>query len=89
MFNNVTDNAKIQNSSHPDVLFKDDIHEKLHIKFCKSILGVNRKSTNFAVLSELGRFPFYYNISMLDIQQSEYFFLGSSPRDSPFTSPGS
>ena len=31
----------------------------MHIKFAKFILGVNRKSTNFAVMSELGRFPFY------------------------------
>ena len=36
--------------------------ETLHIKFCKSILGVQKKSSNFAVLSELGRFPLYYQI---------------------------
>ena len=34
----------------------------MHIKFAKFILGVNRKSTNFAVMSELGRFPFYLDI---------------------------
>ena len=31
--------------------------EKLHLRFCKYILRVNSKSTNIAVLSELGRFP--------------------------------
>ena len=34
----------------------------MHIKFAKFILGVNRKNTNFAVMSELGRFPFYLDI---------------------------
>jgi hypothetical protein len=36
--------------------------EKLHIKFCKRVLGVHQKSTNFAVLSELGRFPIHYQM---------------------------
>ena len=35
---------------------KSDI-EKLHIKFCKRILGVHSKSTNLAVYAELGRTP--------------------------------
>jgi len=54
------------------VLKKDDISfdkiypnlfaDKLHIKFCKFILGVNKKATHFAVLSELGRFPLHFDI---------------------------
>ena len=50
----------------------DDIHlndcykyfqgETLHLIFCKSILGLNRKSVNHASLSELGRYPLYYDI---------------------------
>ena len=45
----------------------DQIHlnllcEKLHIKFSKFVLGVNKKATNFAVLSELGRFPIHFDI---------------------------
>ena len=36
--------------------------EMLHKKFCKFILGVHRKSTNIAVLSELGRLPLYFNV---------------------------
>ena len=36
--------------------------EKLHIHFCKYILGVSAKATNFAVMSELGRYPLYSRI---------------------------
>jgi hypothetical protein len=36
--------------------------EKLHQKFCKYILGVPSRTSNTAVLSELGRFPIYFNI---------------------------
>lgn len=34
----------------------------MHIKYCKAILGVHRKSTNFAVLFELCRNPLYHKI---------------------------
>jgi hypothetical protein len=36
--------------------------EKLHIKFNKCILGVNKRATNFATFSELGRFPLHFDI---------------------------
>jgi hypothetical protein len=36
--------------------------QKLHTKFCKFILGVHKKPTNFDVLAELGLFPLYYDI---------------------------
>ena len=36
--------------------------EKLHIHFCKFILGVHKKSSNFAVTSELARYPIQVNI---------------------------
>ena len=45
-----------------DKFFYNTEAEKLLIKFGKLILGVNRKSANFAVLSELGRYPFYLDI---------------------------
>jgi hypothetical protein len=32
--------------------------DKLHLKFCKFIFGVHKKSSDFAAMSELGRFPF-------------------------------
>ena len=33
--------------------------QNLHIKFCKHLMGVGKKSTNIAVISELGRYPMY------------------------------
>ena len=36
--------------------------EKLNIKFSKFILGVHKKSSNFAVLGDLGRYPLYITI---------------------------
>ena len=36
--------------------------EKLNIKFCKYILGVHKKASNYAVLGELGRYPLYISI---------------------------
>lgn len=41
---------------------KNFFSEKLHIHFCKYILGVHKRSSNFAVASELGRFPIQVNI---------------------------
>ena len=36
--------------------------EKLHIHFCKYILGVHKRSSNFAVFSELAHYPIQINI---------------------------
>jgi hypothetical protein len=36
--------------------------EKLHIKYCKRILGLSRKASNFGSKCELGRFPIMLNI---------------------------
>ena len=33
--------------------------DKLHIKFCKYVLGVKTQTSNFAVYGELGRFPLH------------------------------
>ena len=33
--------------------------ERLHLKFCKSILGVKLNTCNAAVYSELGRYPLF------------------------------
>ena len=45
----------------------DDVYgkfhcEKLHSRFCKFILGLPKRATNFAALSELGRFPLHFDI---------------------------
>jgi hypothetical protein len=36
--------------------------EAVHLRFCKSVLGVSKQTTNICVLSELGRLPILYNI---------------------------
>ena len=36
--------------------------ENIHVKFCKTVLGVRQSSSNVAVYGELGRYPIYINI---------------------------
>ncbi len=33
--------------------------ERIHLKFCKTILGVKRSTSNVGVYGELGRYPLY------------------------------
>jgi hypothetical protein len=51
----------MQNLSFDQIYCKQKA-ELLQQKFCKYILGLNKKSTYFAVLSELGRFPLHFNV---------------------------
>ena len=41
---------------------KNLVQEKLHIKMCKSFLGVNKRATNLAVMGEVGRYPLMIEI---------------------------
>ena len=45
-----------------DNIYSGSLCEKIHLKFCKFSLGVHKRTTNIAVLSELGRFPLHFNI---------------------------
>ena len=54
--------AKFRNGISFDEIFNNIEPEKLHLKFAKFVLGVHRKSSNFAVMSESGRFPYYIDI---------------------------
>ena len=38
---------------------RDDPLEKVHLKFCKNILGVHAKASNIAAYGELGRYPIF------------------------------
>ena len=38
------------------------LEDKVNIRFCKYVLGVNSKACNFAVISELGQFPMLISI---------------------------
>jgi hypothetical protein len=42
--------------------FSQPVIQSNHIKILKYILGVNRKTTNIAVMSELGRYPIYFSV---------------------------
>lgn len=35
--------------------------ENIHLKICKTILGVRKSTSNVAVYGELGRYPLYIN----------------------------
>ena len=35
--------------------------EKMHLKFCKAVLGVSKSTSSVAVYGELGRYPLYIN----------------------------
>ena len=55
--------SRFKNGNIPIDQFFSKLHcEKLHLKFCKFLLGVHKKSTNLAVQSELCRFPLHFDI---------------------------
>ena len=43
-------------------VFSNDFVEKSHMKYMKYILGVNKKASNIAIMSELGRYPNYFSV---------------------------
>ena len=42
-------------------IFENVLPEKVHTRFCKYILGVNKYASNIASKAELGRFPFAFS----------------------------
>lgn len=44
--------------------YTDNIADKYQISYLKYILGLNKKSSNLAVISETGRFPMYFSIGL-------------------------
>jgi hypothetical protein len=48
---------------------KNDIIERVHLKFCKLLLHVKTSTPNFMVYGELGRYPFCL-FQIYDIPQS-------------------
>jgi hypothetical protein len=36
--------------------------KRLHVKFCKYVLEVSRRSTNIAIAGELGRYPLFLEV---------------------------
>jgi hypothetical protein len=62
MFSTESVTCKKNNNFILEKVFMDDITEKSHIRFMKYIIGVNKKASNIAVMSELGRFPMYFSV---------------------------
>ena len=44
------------------LIYKNNIADKSQVRYLKYILGVNKNSSNLAVLSETGRYPMYFSI---------------------------
>ena len=62
MFSPDSASCKKINDYFLEKTFSNDLAEKSHVKFMKYILGVNRKASNIAVMSELGRYPIFFSI---------------------------
>jgi len=45
-----------------ELIYINDYLEKSHFRYLKYILGVNKKASNLAVLSEVARFPLYFSV---------------------------
>ena len=66
-----------------EICFSTSQTEQSHVKNLKYFLGVNRKTTNIAVMSELGRYPIYFSVILallkychrLEGQQVYYLML--------------
>ena len=54
--------------------------EKLHLSFCKYILGVHRKTSNLGCLAELGRFPIIIQV-IKKILTYDSYILNKSPNE--------
>ena len=70
-----------QNANNNEFLnisnFSKHIVEKLHYKFLKLVVGVSQKSTNWAIMSETGRYPVLIKVLMAMIKY--FFHLTGSP----------
>ena len=62
--------------SYFNKLCSDLIAERLHVKFCKYVLEVSRRSTNIAIAGELGRYPLFLEVILNMIK---YFIHLSNP----------
>ena len=62
--------------SYFNKLCSDLIAERLHVKFCKYVLEVSRRSTNIAIAAKLGRYPLFLEVILNMIK---YFIHLSNP----------
>lgn len=53
-------------------LCKDMKQESIHVKFCKFSMGLGKKSTNIAVLGEMGRYPLFLEVILNMLRYYKY-----------------
>ena len=61
-YNLLTPNIRDQRVNYFSKLCNDLKAEKSHMKFCKFSLGVGKRSSNLAVIGEIGRYPLFIEI---------------------------
>ena len=54
--------CKISSCFKFEEIYRNNIADKSQIRYLKYVLGVNKHTSNLAVLSETGRFPVYFSI---------------------------
>ena len=63
LFLDMTYWCQIQDAIRKWIFIATNLYQWFYnFKYLKYILGVNKKSTNLAVLSELGRYPLYFSV---------------------------
>ena len=61
-FKTSTSRCKKDNDFLLESIYAENIADNSHIRFLKYILGVNKHTSNIAVLSETGRYPLFFSI---------------------------
>ena len=61
-------NKLLEEGSNKTKMYFQNTFEKMHVKWCKYLLGVHSKSTNTAVLAELGRYPLILEVILNQIK---------------------
>ena len=61
-------NKLLEEGSNKTKMYFQNTFEKMHVKWCKYLLGVHSKSTNIAVLAELGRYPLILEVILNQIK---------------------
>ena len=64
---------------------KNDIIERVHLKFCKLLLYVKTSTPNFMVYGELGRYPIDIDIKVRMISYWSKLILGNQSKISPLS----
>lgn len=56
------------NTHYLEESYEDFLPEKIHTKFCKFLIGVNKYSSNLACKSEVGRYPLAISAMLLSLK---------------------